>query len=226
LPQQHSKGRPRAALLVSCCTRFTRPNQRDHLAWRPDSLKGRRRRLHPREGNAVGTALSSAYTARPTINAGGPQQQYAVNVAPGSTSISARIGNASDTNADLDLFLFDCHTGSCVLKAQSTSATANESVSVANPAAGTWVALVDPYSVPSGTTAYDYFDVFANPSFGSVSISDPAALHANGSTWSAMATATANAAPASGRYLQGFVQVVSGSSVLGSAEVDLKNVTP
>lgn len=177
-------------------------------------------------GGAVGTALGSAFSARPTIAAGGAQQQYTISVPAGSTSISARIGNASDNAADLDLYLFDCHTGSCVLRAQSTSGSANEAVYVANPAAGTWVALVDPYAVPSGSTAYDYFDLVANPTFGSVSITDPAAVHANNSTWSASASVTANAAPAAGRFLQGFVQVRSGSSVLGSAEVQLRNVAP
>jgi hypothetical protein len=173
-------------------------------------------------GRGVGTALGSAFSAHPTIAAGGAQQQYSINVPAGSTSISARIGNASDNAADLDLFLFDCHTGSCVLRAQSTSGSANESVSVANPAAGTWVALVDPFAVPSGSTTYDYLDVVANPAFGAVSVTDSNAVHANNTTWTAPASVTANTAPGAGRFLQGFVQVVSGSSVLGSAEVDLK----
>jgi hypothetical protein len=177
-------------------------------------------------GGAVGTPLASAFAARPTIPAGGPQQTYDINVPAGSTSITAKIGNASDAAADLDLYLYDCHTGSCVLKSSSTSGSAEEFVSSANPAAGAWKVLVDPFAVPSGSTAYDYLDTVANPAFGSVSITDPAALHANGATWSATASVTPNAAPDTGRFLQGFVQVKSGSSVLGSAEVDLKNVTP
>jgi subtilisin family serine protease len=175
-------------------------------------------------GGATGTALGSAYGARPTIAASGAQQVYQINVDAGSTSISARIGNASDNSADLDLFLYDCTGSACVLKSSSTSGSAEELVSAANPAAGTWKVVVDPYAVPSGNTAYDYFDVFANPAFGQVSVTDPAALHANGTRWTAPASVTANAAPATGRFLQGFVQVKSGSSVLGSAEVDLKNV--
>jgi Subtilase family/Bacterial pre-peptidase C-terminal domain len=177
-------------------------------------------------GRGAGTALGSAFSAHPTIAAGGSQQQYSINVPAGSTSISVRIGNASDNAADLDLYLFDCHTTPCVLKASSTSGSANESVSVANPAAGPWVALVDPYAVPSGSTTYDYLDVVANPAFGAVSVTDTNAVHANNATWTAPASVTANTAPGAGRFLQGFVQVVSGSSVLGSAEVDLKNVAP
>src|SRR5262249_51220951 len=99
-------------------------------------------------GGAVGTALGSAFRAHPTIASGGPQQTFTVNVPAGSSAISARIGNASDAAADLDLFLFDCHTGSCVLKASSTSGSAEEFVSSSAPAAGVWIVLVDPFAVP------------------------------------------------------------------------------
>jgi hypothetical protein len=179
-------------------------------------------------GGAAGTALTSAFRARPTIAAAGPQQTYTINVKAGSTLVSARIGNAADSRADLDLFLLDCHLGmnACVLKSQSTSSSSEEFVSSANPAAGTWVVLVDPFAVPAGSTAYDYIDNIANPAFGAISVSDPSATHANGTTWSATASATAASAPETGRFLQGFVQVRSGSSVLGSAEVDLLHVGP
>jgi hypothetical protein len=175
-------------------------------------------------GGAVGTPLGSAGANHNTIAAGGAQQIYDVTVPAGSTLIASQIGNASDSRADLDLFLFDCTTGTCVLRAQSTSASANEFVSSANPAAGLWKILVDPFAVPAGTTTYDELDVITNPAFGSVSVTDPVATHGNGSSWSAPASATPAAAPAAGRFLQGFVQVKSGSTVLGSAEVDLKNV--
>ena len=179
-------------------------------------------------GGAAGTSLGSAFRARPTIAAGAPDQVYNIVVPPGSTLISARIGNASDTRADLDLFLYDCTAGAtaCVLKSSSTSSSAEEFVSSTNPAAGAWKVVVNPYAVPSGSTEYDYIDLFANPMFGSVSITDPAAVHPYNTSWSATASVTANAAPAAGRFLQGFVQVKSGPVVLGSAEVDLKNVAP
>ena len=177
-------------------------------------------------GGAVGTTLGSAFTARPSITASGPRQTYDVIVPAFPTSISAKIGRASDAAADLDLFLFDCTGSSCVLKSQSTSGSSEEFVSSANPAPGRWVVLVDPFAVPAGTTAYDYLDLVANPAFGTLAVTDPAAVHTNGSTWTAPATAQALSAPATGRFLQGFVQVKSGSVVLGSAEVDLKNVAP
>ena len=177
-------------------------------------------------GGAVGTALSSAFAARPTIADGGPDQVFDVAVPAGSTNITARISGASDPAADLDLYLFDCTTGTCVLRSAGTGATANETVSFNNPAAGAWKVVVNAFSVPAGSTAYDYIDVFANPAFGLVSVNDPAVLRAPGASWSATADATANTAPAVGRFLQGFVQVRSGSTLLGSAQVRLLNFAP
>ena len=83
--------------------------------------------------------------------------------------------------------------------------------------------------VPAGTTAYDYLDVFAHGSFGTVSMTDPSELRASGSSWSSDRRARRRSrAPAAGRFLQGFVRVSERRTarILGSAEVRLKNVGP
>jgi hypothetical protein len=100
-----------------------------------------------------------------------------------------------------------------------------ESVTIANPAAGLWRVLVDGYAVPAGTTTYDYVDDFANPSFGAVS-ADADALRPAGSTWTP-GTVTANAAPDAERVLLGNVQVRTDANVLvGSGDVIVESVTP
>ena len=43
-------------------------------------------------------------------------------------------------------------------------------MSYANPAAGTYTVTVDGYSVPAGSTTYDYVDVFYGGSLGSISV--------------------------------------------------------
>lgn len=176
-------------------------------------------------GNAVGSTLGSAKIARPTIN-DLAQQQYVVSVTAGSTRLRAKIGNTSDLAADLDLFVYNCTSGSCVLAGQSADGDAEEEVIINNPAAGTWVVLVDGYSVPSGSTAYDYLDVFTNTAFGNVVITDPVALHPAGSTWTAPGVITAKAVPAAGRILYGTVSVLAGTVTVGSGEVRILNVTP
>ncbi|MEV4261681.1 S8 family serine peptidase [Kribbella sp. NPDC049584] len=179
----------------------------------------------PFTGRAVGTALGSAKLATPTIT-DGAQQQFQVNVTPGTTSLKAAIGGASDLNADLDLFAYNCTSGSCVLTAQSAGSTAVESVTVNNPAVGIWVILVDGFAVPSGSTTYNYRDVLANPSYGSIAVADANALRAAGAQWTASATVTPTAAPASGRVLYGNVEVRTDANVLiGSGDVIVQSVS-
>jgi hypothetical protein len=172
-----------------------------------------------------GVEIEPAFADRPTI-ADLAQQTFDVDVPAGSTSLTARIGNPSDAGADLDLFVFRPNGSLAGFNADGDS---EETVTINNPgsAPGVWTVLVDGFAVPAGTTAYDYLDVFAHPSFGAVSIMDPPALRASGSSWSATASTTPLAKPAAGRFLQGFVRVQSdGGGILGSAEVQLKNVGP
>ena len=150
-----------------------------------------------------------------------------VQVAAGSTSLRAAINNPSDTAADLDLFVYNCSTGSCVLAGQSADGDSDESVTIANPAAGTWIVLVDGYAVPAGTTSYSYLDLFVNAALGSISVTDANALRPAGASWTVPASVTANAAPASGRVLLGNVQVRTDTNLLiGSGDVIVQSVTP
>ncbi|MEA5367816.1 S8 family serine peptidase [Amycolatopsis sp., V23-08] len=176
-------------------------------------------------GQLTGGTLGSAKTSRPSI-AEGAQQQYQIPVTAGSTSLTATIGRTSDVGADLDLVLYNCTTGSCVQAAVSADGDSEESVTVANPAAGIWVALVDGYAVPSGTTEYDYLDVFTNPAFGSVAVTDPVAAHASGSSWTVPGTVTVTAPPAAGRTLRGQLTVKTDTGVtVGSSLVLVNSVS-
>jgi len=176
-------------------------------------------------GRAVGTTLGSARTGRFSIN-NLQQQQYPTTVTAGSTSLRATIGNPSDPRADLDLFVFNCTTGTCVLAGQSADGDSEESVTVNNPAAGQWVILIDGFAVPSGTTQYDYVDVFRNPAYGSVAITDANALRPAGASWTVPGTVTANAAPTSGRVLLGAVEVrTDGNVLVGSGNVIVESVS-
>jgi hypothetical protein len=178
----------------------------------------------PFTGRVVGSTLGSASRQTPTI-AGGEQQQFQVNVAPGSTSLRATIGGTSDLAADLDLFVYNCTTGTCVLAGQSADGDSEESVTIANPAAGVWVALVDGFAVPAGTTTFNYIDVFVNPQFGSVAVTDANAVRPSATVWTVPGTVTANAAPAAGRVLLGNVRVLTDTNLqVGSGDVIVESV--
>ncbi|KND30599.1 hypothetical protein IQ63_28640 [Streptomyces acidiscabies] len=117
------------------------------------------------DGRLQSGALGSSRTARPVIAKGGATQRSTVEVPEGTTSLDVAIGNASDSGADLDLKVLDAR-GEVV--GQSTGADADESVSLADPAAGTYTVEVIAYAVPSGSTAYDYRDAFFSPALGTV----------------------------------------------------------
>jgi hypothetical protein len=177
-------------------------------------------------GRAVGTTLGSAFRDTPTI-ANHAQQTYPVTVTAGSTSLRATIGSPSDPAADLDLFVFNCTAGPCVLVGQSADGDSEEAVTINNPAAGNWLVRVDGFAVPAGTTTYTYVDVFVNTAFGSVSVTDANALRPAGSSWTVPGSVTANAVPAAGRVLLGNVQVRTDANVLvGQGDVVVQSVTP
>ncbi|MEQ0560781.1 S8 family serine peptidase [Amycolatopsis sp. NEAU-NG30] len=176
-------------------------------------------------GKLTGATLGSAKTQRPSITEG-VKQQYQIPVTAGSQSLTVTIGRTSDVGADLDLVLYNCTTGTCVQAGSSADGDSEESVTVANPAAGTWVALVDGYAVPSGSTEFDYLDVFTNPAFGSVAVTDTDTAHASGTSWTVPATVTATAAPAAGRTLRGQLTVKTDTGVpVGSSLVLINAVS-
>ncbi len=186
-------------------------------------------------GRAVGTTLGSANRTSQGPIATGQQHLYQVAVTAGSTSLRATIGGTSDPAADLDLFVFNCTAlgadpltlAGCVVAGQSADGDSEESVTIANPAAGNWVVLIDGFAVPAGTTTYNYVDVFTNAAFGSVSVTDANALRAAGAVWIVPGSVTANATPAVGRVLLGNVQVRTDTNILiGQGDVIVQSVVP
>ncbi len=177
-------------------------------------------------GRAVGTALGSARVATPSI-AHLAQQTFDVTIPSGTTSLRATIGNPSDAGADLDLFVFNCTSGTCVQAGVNADGDSEESVTIANPAAGPWRVLVDGFSVPAGTTTYDYIDVYAKAGLGSISVTDANALRGPGAMWTVPATIIALVPPEEGRVLYGNVEVrTDGNVLVGRNDVIIEAVEP
>ena len=154
-------------------------------------------------------------------------QSRTVNVIAGTTALRATIGGTSDTAADLDLFVYNCTTGTCVLAGQNADGDSEESVTINNPAAGEWRVDVVGYAVPAGTTSYQYIDVATNTAYGSVLITDADALRPAGSSWIVPGTVTPGSVPDANRVLFGTVRVLTSSGVLiGSGSVIVQTITP
>ncbi|WP_328938534.1 S8 family serine peptidase [Streptomyces tauricus] len=180
-------------------------------------------KLAPVDGSLKGGPLGSSKSTRPTI-AQGATDTVTVDVPAGAESLDVSIGNVSDAAADLDLSVYD---GQGNLVGSSADGDSEEAVSVPTPAAGTYTVLVDGYSVPAGTTAYDYLDVYFAPSLGQVEVSPAPVKLATGASTSVTAQVVANAAPPAGRTFFGQVQLVNArGTAAGTGSVLIEKVTP
>jgi hypothetical protein len=175
------------------------------------------------DGKLAGGPLGSSKTTRPTI-AEGATQTTTVEVPAGAKSLDVAIGNVSDVSADLDLTVYDA-SGAVV--GQAADGDSEEAVSVASPAAGTYTIEVAGYSVPAGSTAYDYQDVFFSSTLGTVTVSDAPVKLATGASTTVSGSVTALAAAPAGREFFGQVSLVNArGTVAGVGNVKIEKVTP
>ncbi|MEU0438957.1 S8 family serine peptidase [Streptomyces sp. NPDC006186] len=176
------------------------------------------------DGKLVGGPLGSAKNARPAIE-DGETQVTTVVVPEGAKSLDVAIGNVSDASADLDLVVRDA-SGATV--AQSADGDSEESVSIADPAPGTYTIVVDAYSVPAGTTEYDYRDVFFSEALGTVTVDGDAPVKlGTGRSATVSANIIAASAAPEGREFFGRVQLVNArGTVAGLGNVKIGTVTP
>ncbi|WP_404815539.1 S8 family serine peptidase [Streptomyces thermolineatus] len=174
------------------------------------------------DGKLAGGSLGSAFTGRPTI-ANGEEKTTEIVVGEGVSRLDVAIGSTADTGADLDLSV--SLNGKVV--ASSADGDSEESVSIANPAAGTYTVTVDGYSVPAGTTEYDYRDVYYSAGLGSVKVDEGKQITlANGATATVTAEVVPAAAAPEGRRFFGEVKLLnSRGTLVGSGSVVITGTT-
>ncbi|OIJ90266.1 S8 family serine peptidase [Streptomyces colonosanans] len=171
-----------------------------------------------------GGSLGSSKSERPTI-ADGDTHTRTVVVPAGAERLDVAIGNVSDAGADLDLYVYNA-AGQRV--AYSAKGGSEESVSIAKPAAGTYTIEIDAYSVPAGTTDYDYRDVYYSASLGSVKVDEAKVypLTPDG-TAQISADVVANEPAPDGREFFGELQVLNArGTVAGLGSVKIGQVIP
>ncbi|MFC8870783.1 S8 family serine peptidase [Streptomyces sp. NPDC057148] len=181
-------------------------------------------RYGPIDGKLVGGPLGSAETSRPSI-AQGETKRSTVEVPEGAESLDVAIGGVSDAASDLDLTVYD-KDGNVV--GQSADGDSEESVSVPKPAAGAYTVEVVGYSVPSGSTEYDYRDVYFAATLGSVTVDGSAPVKlGTGETATVSGSVTALAAAPQGREFFGRVQLVNAhGTTAGLGSVRIGKVVP
>ncbi|GAA3635571.1 S8 family serine peptidase [Lentzea roselyniae] len=176
-------------------------------------------------GRLVAGPVGSATTGRLSI-ANLETKFFDIQVPAGASRITTTIGNPSDAGADLDLFLLNCTSGSCVVAGQSADGDSEESVSVNAPAAGLWRVQVDGYAVPTGTTQYDYIDVYTAAGLGTLTVTDSNADRAAGASWTVAGVITPQGQPGAGRVLRGELEVrTANENVVGRGAVIVQSVS-
>ena len=162
------------------------------------------------EGKASGVGIASV--SRETISLTGAERgaERKIKVEEGATRLSVRM-RSLDPSADVDLHLFDCTQGSCERRESVVFRSEEKELTVSNPKAGDWKAVVEAHALPSGGAQVEYADAVVAPKYGELKISDPAAHHAPGSTWTVSATAVPTEAVPEKRSPMAAVEVVSDS---------------
>ncbi|MFD8631919.1 S8 family serine peptidase [Streptomyces sp. NPDC059533] len=174
-------------------------------------------------GKLKGGPLGSAKVAKPTI-ANGETQTTEVTIGEGVSRLDIAIGKVSDTAADLDLEVYK----DGVKVGSSADGDSEEAVSLANPAAGTYQIKVLGYAVPSGSTTYDYRDVYFSAALGSVQVDEAAAVNlANGASTAISANVLVGSAAPEGRQFFGQVQLLNArGTAAGTGSVQIEKVLP
>lgn len=137
-------------------------------------------------GGLVSTPVGSARQERGWIEAR-QQQVFELEVLPGSSVLEVRVGNTSDPEADLDVYVFDCTGEDCRGALVDADPVGDEIVTVRNPSAGSWKVVVDAASVPGSGTHFDYLDVVFNPAYGMVTATDMPQERGREAHWSTKA---------------------------------------
>ncbi|WP_264302794.1 S8 family serine peptidase [Streptomyces poriferorum] len=180
-------------------------------------------RFAPVTAHAAGGSLGGLSVAHPTL---ADQQMTGKRIAVprDATRLEVSLGNASDENADLDLYLIG---PSGALIASSTNGGARESLALKEPAPGYYGIYIAGTDVPSGSTTFDIQDTLFSKSLGSVTVDESGPVRlAPGKATRIRGRLVADTAPPAGRRLVGrFSLATEEGTTLGSADVLIGKVT-
>ncbi|MEU2249048.1 S8 family serine peptidase [Streptomyces sp. NPDC019224] len=182
-------------------------------------------RFAPVTAHAVGGSLGALSEAHPTVSHQDMTGKQ-VTVPRDATRLEVSLGNASDPDADLDLYLL---TQSGALVASSVNGGSRESIVLDKPRPGYYLLYIAGTDVPSGSTSFDVQDTMFSTSLGSVTMDqDKPVRLTTGESTKVSGRLVVDTVPPAGRRLVGRFSLASDTGTsLGSADVLLgKVVTP
>jgi hypothetical protein len=157
-------------------------------------------------GGAMNAALGSARQLSDSLSSG-DRKIYEIEMPPGTERLSTSIGQLSDPDAEIDLYVFQEVKGIAALRGSNTGREADKTVEINSPGPGRWKVVVDAFNLHGKSVSYSYRDVFSHAAFGSIVVDSKAALQATRSEWKVEPRVTLGAIPAGGRKLVGLIPI-------------------
>jgi hypothetical protein len=160
------------------------------------------------EGKAAAVGVASVGTETLSLMPEERMVERTIKVDPEAKRLTVRI-RSSDPAADLDLHLFDCTQGRCERRESVVFRSGEKELTVANPAAGEWRAVVTAHALPPGGARVEYAEAVVVPKYGELTVTDTASRRATEATWAAEVKIAGGEAVPDKRARMAVVDVVS-----------------
>jgi hypothetical protein len=169
-------------------------------------------RLAPLEGAIAVAELGSRYVVEGAAKSDVEGEIRDIVVDSGTTTLRLQ-ATPTTAAAALDLYLFDCTSGKCYMWDVDRSTRTTKTHLVRYPHAGLWKVVIDPETLPGGTTGYTYTEVMTHPRYGRASTGVGPAAYGSRVRWSDSVTLVSSGDPPPiGRELVAVVDLLDQAS--------------
>ncbi|MDI3534956.1 MAG: hypothetical protein PWQ82_1321 [Thermosediminibacterales bacterium] len=141
------------------------------------------------EGGVIGLGLEDVekgiFRSRITVKDRDVSTGPIIEVPPNAMSLRVSLGRSSDPKVDIDLYLYYYNEDLQEWKEASSSVTPDtsaESIEILAPEPGQYIAYIDGYNVPAGSSEVEYEHQVLKDK-GDIEVSDPFKEHKTGETW-------------------------------------------
>ena len=165
-------------------------------------------RLADFSGKASGF-LGSAYEDEIGFSSDSMPFVHEIKIPAGAGIMYVKTEPLSGSQTDVDLYLFECTGGDCILRAVRDGNTAEELIIFDNPQPGLYKIVIDPFFIPTGKATIRFIELFTHSVFGSIQSNEDDTLSFNGRETSQMFRLNIQATPLGERHLAGVIHAVS-----------------
>jgi hypothetical protein len=134
-------------------------------------------------GSAVHGEQGTMFRSSSSVPASGVPRVFDIHVPAGSKNLMAEIEVASQDKDNLDLYLYDCSTGHCILWDIAMFGGVKQTILARKPKPGLWKALICAERNAGKEISFSYRDVITNPGLGQVTADTETVERRTGEQW-------------------------------------------